>query len=438
MVLPSVPHLYFVPRESCCAAESGSRNRLIRDSTDPCAKPFSSQNLPLKTPRIDEFARRAASDMTIAVLSAVIAALSFHSPLQPPLPHHRPLSLHSPLQPPLPHHRPPSLPPRRSRPPLAIGLPAQFAPIAGLATLTAVVVIHELGHFAAARWQGIRVSEFSIGFGPPLLKRTAANGISYTLRALPIGGYVSFPRLLNRTQLEERKLLEPDEPLDPALQVEDGPDLLENRPLRERALVVGAGVVANVILSFTLLVAAAGTLGVPLPVEQPVVVSRVLPSSAGSLIATDEPPCMQALTTARSPILRSRGCGVPSRRPTSDHRVCEDEVCEAPTARHAHRCPQQRSCGAHHSAHTRAHRQARCGHYSGRSGGRSGGYGDGYGGGGISNFVTRGGSDFVTRGDGRSHSRRSGRSRPLRHPHRTRRTGDDSEGANPQPRSGAA
>ena len=396
----------------------------------------------------DEFARRAASDMTIAVLSAVIAALSFHSPLQPPLPHHRPLSLHSPLQPPLPHHRPPSLPPRRSRPPLAIGLPAQFAPIAGLATLTAVVVIHELGHFAAARWQGIRVSEFSIGFGPPLLKRTAANGISYTLRALPIGGYVSFPRLLNRTQLEERKLLEPDEPLDPALQVEDGPDLLENRPLRERALVVGAGVVANVILSFTLLVAAAGTLGVPLPVEQPVVVSRVLPSSAGSLIATDEPPCMQALTTARSPILRSRGCGVPSRRPTSDHRVCEDEVCEAPTARHAHRCPQQRSCGAHHSAHTRsAHRQARCGgHYSGRSGGRSGGYGDGYGGGGISNFVTRGGSDFVnrggsdfvTRGDGRSHSRRSGRSRPLRHPHRTRRTGDDSEGANPQPRSGAA
>ena len=206
----------------------------------------------------------------------LIAALSFHSPLQPLLRQ----SLHSPLQPPLPHHRPPWLPPRRSRPPLAIGLPAQFAPIAGLATLTAVVVIHELGHFAAARWQGIRVSEFSIGFGPPLLKKTAANGISYTLRALPIGGYVSFPRLLNRTQLEERKLLEPDEPLDPALQVEDGPDLLENRPLRERALVVGAGVVANVILSFTLLVAAAGTLGVPLPVEQPVVVSRVLPSSA--------------------------------------------------------------------------------------------------------------------------------------------------------------
>ena len=210
--------------------------------------------------------------MSAASSAVLIAVLSFHSPLQP--------LLRQSLQPPLPHHRPPSLLPRRSRPPLAIGLPAQFAPIAGLATLTAVVVIHELGHFAAARWQGIRVSEFSIGFGPPLLKKTAANGISYTLRALPIGGYVSFPRLLNRTQLEERKLLEPGEPLDPALQVEDGPDLLENRPLRERALVVGAGVVANVILSFTLLVAAAGTLGVPLPVEQPVVVSRVLPSSA--------------------------------------------------------------------------------------------------------------------------------------------------------------
>ena len=182
----------------------------------------------------------------------------------------------------LPTRRPPVL--LRSRPPTAVALPSSIAPFAGLATLTSVVVIHELGHFTAARLQGIRVAEFSIGFGPPLLQRPANQslaGISYALRALPIGGYVSFPRLINRTQLEERGLLQPGEALGDGIDdVEDGPDLLENRPLREQALVVGAGVVANIVLSWALLVAAASTLGVPMAVNSPVVVSRVLPTSA--------------------------------------------------------------------------------------------------------------------------------------------------------------
>ena len=52
--------------------------------------------------------------------------------------------------------------PRRAPPPSALG-PSSLA---GLATLTGVIVIHELGHFSVARAQGIRVNSFNVGFGP--------------------------------------------------------------------------------------------------------------------------------------------------------------------------------------------------------------------------------------------------------------------------------
>ena len=155
-----------------------------------------------------------------------------------------------------------------------------LAPLAGVAVLTSVVVIHELGHFSVARAQGIRVSEFSIGFGPKLWSRaaTAPELPEYAVRLLPIGGFVSFPRATNRTRLEEMGLLKKGEKLDEF--VEDTPDLLENRPAREQASVMVAGVVANVMLAWACLFTAGVSLGVPVVEPSPVVVSRVLPSSA--------------------------------------------------------------------------------------------------------------------------------------------------------------
>lgn len=58
--------------------------------------------------------------------------------------------------------------------------------------LGATVGFHELGHFIAARSQGIHVSKFSIGFGPALV-RVQRGEVEYALRALPLGGYVGFP-----------------------------------------------------------------------------------------------------------------------------------------------------------------------------------------------------------------------------------------------------
>ena len=53
-----------------------------------------------------------------------------------------------------------------------------------------VIFIHELGHFATAKFCGIKVNEFSIGMGPALLRHQRGETL-YALRLLPIGGYVA-------------------------------------------------------------------------------------------------------------------------------------------------------------------------------------------------------------------------------------------------------
>jgi regulator of sigma E protease len=61
-----------------------------------------------------------------------------------------------------------------------------------LIVLTVVVFFHELGHFLVARWNGVRVDAFSIGFGPELWGRTDKKGTRWKISAIPLGGYVKF------------------------------------------------------------------------------------------------------------------------------------------------------------------------------------------------------------------------------------------------------
>lgn len=103
--------------------------------------------------------------------------------------------------------------------------------LAALLVLALLIVVHEAGHFLAATLQGIRVSGFSIGFGPALIKRQR-RGVTYALRLLPLGGFVAFPD-------------DDEESTIPA----DDPDLLRNRPIPQQALVVAAGVLANLAVA---------------------------------------------------------------------------------------------------------------------------------------------------------------------------------------------
>src|ERR1700745_3020516 len=57
-----------------------------------------------------------------------------------------------------------------------------------------LIFVHELGHFLAARWRGLKIDRFAIWFGKPIWK-TKINGVEYALGTIPAGGYVSLPQM---------------------------------------------------------------------------------------------------------------------------------------------------------------------------------------------------------------------------------------------------
>ncbi|KAK9814195.1 hypothetical protein WJX72_002001 [[Myrmecia] bisecta] len=134
-----------------------------------------------------------------------------------------------------------------------------------LGVLAAIITIHECGHFLAARLQNIHVTKFAIGFGPPLLKYQGPE-VEYSLRAIPFGGYVGFPD---------------DDPANPESKYpKDDPDLLSNRPIKDRALVISAGVIANIIFAFSILLTQVSTVGaVSSTFQAGVVVPEVIETS---------------------------------------------------------------------------------------------------------------------------------------------------------------
>jgi regulator of sigma E protease len=117
----------------------------------------------------------------------------------------------------------------------------------------AAVFVHELGHFLVARWCGLKVLEFAIGFGPKVFgwKR---NGIQYSWRAIPAGGYVKLPQMVTSEALEGSA---DGEPIPPA------------PPLAKIAVAV-AGPFMNIVFGFIL----AGLIyfvGLPVAVNPPIV-----------------------------------------------------------------------------------------------------------------------------------------------------------------------
>ncbi len=64
-----------------------------------------------------------------------------------------------------------------------------------------IIIVHELGHFLAARWRGLYVDRFQIWFGKPLIKKTV-NGVTYGLGSIPAGGFVSVPQMLPMEMIE--------------------------------------------------------------------------------------------------------------------------------------------------------------------------------------------------------------------------------------------
>lgn len=131
--------------------------------------------------------------------------------------------------------------------------------IAVAVVLGVLIFFHELGHFLMARWLKVRVLRFSLGFGPKLFGFWRG-GTEYCLSAIPLGGYV---KLLGES---------PVEPVPP----EEIPYSFSHRPLRDRALIVLAGPLANFILAWFFFVLVFAFQGKPIYLPE---VGKVLPDS---------------------------------------------------------------------------------------------------------------------------------------------------------------
>lgn len=136
-----------------------------------------------------------------------------------------------------------------------------------IAVLAILILVHELGHFMAARIQGIHVNRFSIGFGPVLWKYQGKQ-TEYALRAIPLGGYVGFP--------------DDDEESDiPA----DDPNLMKNRPIIDRAIVISAGVIANFVFAYLVLLVMTLSVGIGTVDQAGVKITTILDQNSPAAVA---------------------------------------------------------------------------------------------------------------------------------------------------------
>src|SRR5208282_3649168 len=111
-----------------------------------------------------------------------------------------------------------------------------------LVILSAIVFFHELGHYLVARWRGVKIDAFSLGFGPELFARVDSRGTRWRVAALPLGGYVKFHGDANAASVDSGAA-------DASV---DRSSTLAAQPLSSRAAIVLAGPVANFILAFVI------------------------------------------------------------------------------------------------------------------------------------------------------------------------------------------
>lgn len=139
--------------------------------------------------------------------------------------------------------------------------------VAFLVIFSALVLVHEWGHFMAARIFGVKVEEFGLGFPPKAKKLFVRNGTEYTLNWLPLGGFV---RLYGES--------------DTSGELAKDPLSFSAKPVWQRIVIAGAGVFMNFVLAFILLVMLFMAGGRPLAV----VPDEIYPFSQKSLLLVKE------------------------------------------------------------------------------------------------------------------------------------------------------
>ncbi len=142
---------------------------------------------------------------------------------------------------------------------LVFGAGPLLAVIVGLIVM---IMLHELGHFATAKWSGMKVTEYFVGFGPRLWS-VRKGETEYGVKAIPAGGYV---RIIGMSSVEE---IDPD----------DEPRAYRNQAFGKRILVASAGSIMHVIIAFVLALIVVCAIGRPNP--SAVSVSKFLSFGSG-------------------------------------------------------------------------------------------------------------------------------------------------------------
>jgi regulator of sigma E protease len=140
-----------------------------------------------------------------------------------------------------------------------------------LFTLTALVFVHELGHYLVARRNGVRVEVFSIGFGPELFGWRDRVGTRWKISAIPLGGYVKMFGDADASSM-------PGEQLTTMTEAEKAVSFHHKR-LPQRAAVVAAGPIANFLFAIVIFAVMFATVGQPFTPPQ---VAEVDPGTAAA------------------------------------------------------------------------------------------------------------------------------------------------------------
>lgn len=135
--------------------------------------------------------------------------------------------------------------------------------------ISVIVFSHEFGHYIIAKWCGVKITAFSIGFGKELIGWNDKSGTRWKIAALPFGGYVKMYGDASAASNADASALE-------AMSEEDKKMTFHHKPLYKKAAIVAAGPIANFILTIVIFTYFIMTVG--LPSAEPIV-GEVMPES---------------------------------------------------------------------------------------------------------------------------------------------------------------
>lgn len=152
-----------------------------------------------------------------------------------------------------------------------------------LLLLGPLVTVHEFGHYLVARMFGVKAEAFSIGFGKELLGVTDRRGTRWRLSLLPLGGYVQFKGDMNPASIPDADALA-------AMSAEERDGAFQFAPLWQRALIVAAGPITNLVVALAIFAGFFMTVGHPVQIDpaETNVVMKFAPDSVAKAAGVKE------------------------------------------------------------------------------------------------------------------------------------------------------